>query len=480
MTTSTRAVSSGRPNQEDTGQQKSGVPRQHPGIRLFLAPKRMLGLVKSAYSEFSTDKGTRMAASLAYYTTFSIAPILVIAIAIAGLVFGDKAAQNAITGQIQGFVGHDSARMIQTMIQSAHKPAQGAIATIIGIVSLLLGASGVFGEIQDALNTIWNVNAKAQSGIRQLVKTRLLSFGMVLVIGFLLLVSLMISAFLAGLFKYVAGVVPVPEAVLHVVELVVSIFVIGLLFAMMFKVLPDVKLTWKDVSFGAFTTAVLFTLGKFVIGIYLGKTMTASSYGAAGSLILVIAWIYYSALILYFGAEFTRAYATEYGSRMAQRSQKQARPQSNVNEEYAGASAPAQALAESPHSVTRASFLGDKAQTLRQIPAAIRSALRLAKLELKTEAAKAVNAGAILIAGGVLASYGAGFAFLAALYALRIPIPEWVAALVVTAVSAGFGVTLLALGRRRLRQVHVKPERTPANLKRDFRLLKAGIAGSHK
>ncbi len=294
---------------------------QHPGTRLFLRPKLLLDLVKSSYSEYSSHKGTRMAASLAYYTTFSLAPLLVIAIAIAGLVFGEQAAQNAIAGQIQGFVGPDGARLIQTMIRSAHKPTHGIIATIIGIGTLLLGASGVFGELQDALNTIWNANTKSQSGIWYYVKSRLLSFGMVVAIGFLLLVSLMISAFLAGMFKYLGGMIPVPEIVLHVVELVFSVFIITALFAIMFKVLPDVKLTWKDVSFGAFTTAVLFTIGKFAIGLYVGKSISASTYGAAGSIILVIAWIYYSALILYFGAEFTRLYGTRFGSLAARQQQ---------------------------------------------------------------------------------------------------------------------------------------------------------------
>ena len=259
-----------------------------------------------------------MAASLAYYTIFSIAPLLVIAIAIAGFAFGKQAAQNALAGQIQGFVGPNAAKMIETMIQSAYKPAHGLIASIIGLIALLAGASGVFGEIQDALNVIWDVDTNAKSGVWNLVKSRMLSYGMVLVIGFLLLVSLMVSASLAAAFKLVGGVIPVPEFVLHAGELIVSLFVITLLFALLFKVLPDIKVTWNDVLFGAFTTAVLFTIGKFAIGLYLGKSVSSSAYGAAGSLVLVISWIYYSALILYFGAEFTHVYATEFGSLVGQ------------------------------------------------------------------------------------------------------------------------------------------------------------------
>lgn len=252
-----------------------------------------------------------MAASLAYYTVFSLAPLLVIATAFAGLVFGERAAQNAIADQIQGFVGPDGARTIQTMIQSAHKPTQGIVATVVGVITLLIGASGVFGEIQDALNTIWHVDPKGQRVVRQYLKSRVLSFGVVLSIGFLLLVSLLLSAFLAGIFKYFSGLIPVPEILLHALELIVSLFVISGLFAIIFKVLPNARLTWNDVSFGAFATALLFTIGKFAIGFYIGKTISASSYGAAGSIILVIAWIYYSALIFYFGAEFTRVYTTE-------------------------------------------------------------------------------------------------------------------------------------------------------------------------
>jgi membrane protein len=286
---------------------------RYPAIRLFVRPKLLFSLLKCSYSDFSSDRGTRMAASLAYYTIVSLAPLLLIAIAIAGFVFGREAAQDAISAEIQSFVGADAANVIRTMIQSAHKPAHGLIASVVGVVVLLFGASGVFGEIQDALNVIWDANTKAQSGIWNLVKERLLSFGMVIVIGFLLLVSLMISAFLAGMFKFIGGAVPVPEILLHGVELLVSVCVITLLFALLFKVLPDFKLTWNDVFFGAFTTAVLFTVGKFAIGMYLGKTVSSSTYGAAGAVILVISWVYYSALILYFGAEFTHVYANQFG-----------------------------------------------------------------------------------------------------------------------------------------------------------------------
>jgi membrane protein len=275
------------------------------------------GLAKTAFSGFLDDNGIRMAASLAYFTIFSLAPLMVIVIAIAGWVFGAKAASDGITAEIQGFVGHDAAKMIQDMVQSAHRPAQGAIAGLVSIVTLLFGATGVFAEIRDSLNSIWHVEANQQNGVWSWIKSRYLSIGMVLAVGFLLLVSLVVSALLAGAFKYFGSLIPVPEFLLHVVEFVISLSVLTGLFAMMFAVLPAAKLGWTDVEFGAMATALLFAVGKLAIGMYLGKTISASTYGAAASVMLVVAWIYYTALIFYFGAELTRAYATKFGSMVA-------------------------------------------------------------------------------------------------------------------------------------------------------------------
>jgi membrane protein len=279
--------------------------------------KAFLGLIKTAFAGFLDDNGIRMAASLAYFTIFSLAPLMVIVIAIAGWVFGAKAASDGITGQIQGFVGHDAAKMIQDMVQSAHKPAQGAIAGVVSVLTLLFGATGVFAEIRDSLNSIWHVEGAVQVGIWNWMKSRYLSIGMVLAVGFLLLVSLVVSALLAGTFKYFGKFIPVPEFLLHVVEFVISLAVLTGLFAMMFAILPAAKLGWADVEFGALATALLFAVGKLAIGMYLGKTISASTYGAAASVMLVVAWIYYSALIFYFGAELTRAYATRFGSMVA-------------------------------------------------------------------------------------------------------------------------------------------------------------------
>jgi membrane protein len=288
------------------------------GLRRALSPKSSFTLLKSTYLEWSKDKVPRMSAALAYYTIFSLAPLLVIAIAIAGLAFGVKAAQGEVTGQIQGLIGHDGAKAIQTMIQSAHQPAHSAIATIIGFVVLLLGASGIFGEMQDALNTIWHVNPDAQGGIRGIVKARVLSFGMVLGIGFLLLVSLILSAVLAALAKYLGSFLPIPAVLLHSGDFLFSLLFITVLFAMIFKLLPNTKIAWNDVWVGAGLTSLLFTLGKFAIGFYIGRSVSASAYGPAVSLVIIVAWIYYSALLLYFGAEFTRVYATKLGSQSSE------------------------------------------------------------------------------------------------------------------------------------------------------------------
>jgi membrane protein len=287
-------------------------------VRSIFRSRAIYALLKTTYLEWSKDKAPRMGAALAYYTIFSLAPLLIIAVAIAGLAFGVQAAQGEIAGQIQGLVGRDGAKAIQDLIQSAHKPAHGVISSMIGVFALFLGASGVFCEIQDALNCIWHVNPDTKSGIRCLVKERFLSFGMVLGIGFLLLVSLLLSALLAAVTKYLGGMLPIPAVLFESLDFLLSLLFIAVLFAMIFKLLPNTKIAWSDVWIGAALTSLLFTVGKFVIGFYIGKSVSASAYGAAGSLLVVVAWIYYSALILYFGAEFTRVYARTLGSQRSE------------------------------------------------------------------------------------------------------------------------------------------------------------------
>lgn len=309
-----------RPEQGQAPQKPRREPQREvpadaqPIQRFTWRPKAILQLLKSTYTQWSRDKVPRMGAALAYYTIFSLAPLLVIAIAIAGFVFGREAVEGRITYEIQGLIGSESARAVQTMIQSAHKPAHGVIATIFGVVLLLVGASGVFSEMQDALNTIWKVDTTSKTGVWNLVKYRFLSFGMVLGIGFLLLVSLLLSAALSAVTTYASSFLPIPPAALHAVDFLFSVFFIAALMALIFKLLPDVKIAWGDVWVGAALTSLLFTAGKFLIGFYIGKSVTMSAYGAAGSVVIILAWIYYSAQLLYFGAEFTHVYSKECGS----------------------------------------------------------------------------------------------------------------------------------------------------------------------
>ena len=273
-------------------------------------------LLKQSYTCWSEDKGARMGAALSYYAVFSMAPMLLIAIAIAGLAFGEKAAQGAILHEIQGVAGAQAGRAIQAMVEAARKPNAGILASVLSGITLLLGAAGVFGEMQDALDTIWRTQKPKTSSVLQFVKSRFLSWVTVFGTGFLLLISMVLSAALTAAQSYMAGVLPMSGVIMEVLELSVSLGVITLLFGMIFKVLPEAKVAWSDVWIGAAATAVMFTAGKYLIGLYIGKSVSMSVYGAAGSLVLVIAWVYYSAQILYFGAEFTKAYATQYGSRV--------------------------------------------------------------------------------------------------------------------------------------------------------------------
>lgn len=278
--------------------------------------KAMIGLLKATVADWQEDKASRLAAALAYYTVFSLAPLLVIVIAIAGLVFGQDAAQNQIVGQLQGLMGKEGAAAVQTMIANANKPTTGIIASIINIVILLFGASGVFAQLQDAMNTVWEVAPKPNQGVLAMLRSRFLSFSMILGIGFLLLVSLALSAGLSGLSSYIGNLVPGLDFLLQLVNFAISFGVITLLFAMIYKILPDARIAWGDVWIGAAITALLFTIGKSLIGLYLGNASVGSAYGAAGSLVVLLLWVYYSAQILFFGAEFTQVYASKYGSRI--------------------------------------------------------------------------------------------------------------------------------------------------------------------
>ena len=281
-----------------------------------ISPKVLFSLLKETFQEWQDDKSSRLAAALAYYTVFSLAPLLIIAIAIAGAIFGEEAAKGELVGQIQGLVGDSGAEVIQGAINNANKPDTGNIASIISIVVLLFGASGVFAQLQDALNTVWEVESDPKLGIWGFIRKRILSFGAVLGIGFLLLVSLVVSAALSGLSNYMSDLIPGVDLLWRLLNLVVSFIVITFLFALMYKYLPDVKIKWSDVWIGAAITSVLFAIGKYALGLYLGRSSFGSVYGAAGSLMVLLAWIYYAAQILFFGAEFTQVYARRYGSQI--------------------------------------------------------------------------------------------------------------------------------------------------------------------
>jgi membrane protein len=273
---------------------------------------RALGsLAKRSVTKWIDDNAASRAASLSYYTVFSLAPLLVIAVAVAGFVFGKQAVSGELHRQIDGLVGAQSAQAIQDMMVSASRPGAGLLASVVGVVVLLLGATGAFVELQDALNAMWKVDKKKTSGVFGFLRARLLSFAMVGVIAFLLLASLAVSTVLSALGHFAEERLPGGELVAQGINLVVSIGVITLLFASIYKVLPDKTIAWKDVWLGAFVTSVLFTIGKLLIGLYLGKGSVASSYGAAGSFAMLLIWIYYSSMILFLGAAFTQLYAEE-------------------------------------------------------------------------------------------------------------------------------------------------------------------------
>jgi membrane protein len=279
--------------------------------------RRIWSLAKESVAAWIEDYAPSMGAALAYYTLFSIAPLLLIVIAIAGVVFGAEAAQNAIVAQLDGLIGHEGAVAIQGLLKSASEPAHGAIATIVGAVTLAIGATTVFAELQSALDRIWEVPAvEKTSGIWALLRQRLLSFGMVLVLGLLMLVSLVVSAALAALGSWWGAWFEGWEAVLQAVNFVVSFAVVTGLFAAVYKIMPRADIAWRDVWIGAVVTALLFTIGKFLIGLYLGKSGVTSGFGAAGSLVVLLIWVYYSAQIFLLGAEFTWVYAHSRGSRV--------------------------------------------------------------------------------------------------------------------------------------------------------------------
>ena len=277
--------------------------------------KSLWQFIKDVFTKWIDDDPFLLASSLSYYTLFSLTPLLIIAIAVAGFVFGQDAAQNQIVETIGGMIGPESAKAIQGMIENASdKPKTGIVSTVLGAVTLLIGAGGVVGQLQTSLNKIWGVEPKSGQGIWGFIRQRFISYAMVLAVGFLLLVSLVVTALLTALSQFMGSMIGGAAFVGHLLDIVVSFAFVTLLFAMIYKFVPDIQIQWKDVWIGAALTSILFTIGKFLIGLYLGSSGVTSPYGAAGSLITVLLWVYYSSVIFLLGAEFTQVYANTYGS----------------------------------------------------------------------------------------------------------------------------------------------------------------------
>jgi len=274
-------------------------------------------LLKESFNTFLDHKVMKLSASLAYYTVFSIGPIIIIVIYFAGVIYGQEAVQGTIFKELRGLVGTDAAAQIQDMIKNAALSNQGNFAAIIGFITLFIGATGVFGEIQDSINDIWGLKPKPEKGWLKMIINRILSFSVVVSLGFILLVSLIVNGVIEALMERLQARFPdLTVIVVYIINLLITFGVITSLFAIIFKVLPDAVIKWKDVMIGAMVTAVLFMIGKFGITFYIAKSSVGTTYGAAGSLVILLLWVYYSSVILYFGAAFTKSYATYFGSQI--------------------------------------------------------------------------------------------------------------------------------------------------------------------
>lgn len=279
--------------------------------------KTLFALVRETFSEWNADQAPRLAAAIAYYTALSIAPLLVLIILLVGLIFNQQDIQDQIVQQVAHAVGPTAAELVGSLIDSASNLGSGLFSTLVGFITLIFGATNVFTQLRSSLNTIWEVDEKVErSGIAAFVTDKLLSLGMVLAVIFLLLVSLVVSTVLSVLDGYLRSLLPGADILMAIVSFALSFGLLTLLFALIFKFLPDAYVTWKDVGIGAAVTAFLFSVGEFGLGLYLANSGSASVYGAAGSLVLILLWIYYSAQIVLFGAEFTQVYARQYGSRI--------------------------------------------------------------------------------------------------------------------------------------------------------------------
>lgn len=304
-----------RPWLDEEEQDKETTEKSETVKNKKLTFKGVWEVLKNSFTGFSDHKVTKLSGSLAYYTVFSMAPLLVVIISLCGIFLGQEAAQGKIYGQLAGFMGKDTAMQLQEIVQKAAIGNKGTVAFIIGIVTLLVGATTVFSDIQDSINTIWGLKPKPKRGWLKMLQNRFLSFSVIISLGFLLLVSLGITAVLDGFSaRLQARFSDVSVILFYILNQIVTLAVVSLIFGVIFKVLPDAVIKWRDVIYGSVVTALLFMLGKFGISIYIGQSDVGSTYGAAGSLVILLLWTYYSSIILYFGAEFTKAYAVAYGS----------------------------------------------------------------------------------------------------------------------------------------------------------------------
>jgi membrane protein len=291
------------------------VMLQRTIMRKKITAKGLFEVLKNAFTGFGDDKVTKLSGSLAYYTIFSMGPLLVVIISLCGLFLGREAVEGKIYNTLTGFVGADTAGQLQEIIKNASLAGKSKIAAIIGAITLLVGATTVFAEIQDSINGIWGLKPKPKRGWLKMLQNRFLSFSVIVSLGFLLLVSLGVTAIIDGFSERLRAYFPdVTVVVFYIVNVAITLAVTTLIFGVIFKVLPDAKIKWKDVIAGAIATSLLFMLGKFAISFYISKSDIGTTYGTAGSMVILLLWIYYSSIILYFGAEFTKAYAIKYGS----------------------------------------------------------------------------------------------------------------------------------------------------------------------
>lgn len=280
----------------------------------MMSIKGFMRLLQAAFRQWQADKASRMAAALAFYTALSLAPLLILAVAVAGFLYSSQTTQAQLLAQVENTLGRSGAELFKTVLDNAAATGSGVIASVLSVLMLVLGASGVFGELQEAMNQVWKVSAETSSGLQSMVRSRLLSFGMVLSIGFLLIVSIIVSLILSFITSFVSQLSPLAQTLLPVINQALSLIIFMGLFGLLYKILPRTHVAWRDVWPGAAVTSLLFLLGKFLLKFYLEQGSVGSTYGAASSLVLVLVWVYYSAQIFLLGAEFVHEYARQYGS----------------------------------------------------------------------------------------------------------------------------------------------------------------------